>query len=405
MMNARTTGVDNKLFLKLSRQYRRRWRVQLWLVRPDGSVIHAGPPGLAKSRNTRAACAIRKRAIESALRWGDPTVESYDDDRLMWGVPLMHNAGVVGGLIAQTTEQNVFPRQGGPAALDIRAACTDLRLMAERENLTNASFLSARRDEYLHEQERAQAIHEFKVSPHDDIRGMYLRKEPELLAAIRRHDRPAARQVLNGILVAMLHKAGESLELIKTFFLELVVMMCRSAVEAGGKPEELLGANFKSLQRLSHIQSEEQLAPWLRDILDHVMDSIGNLAGRSAMVPLVEALDYMEKHLGSDISRGDIARAAHLSPYHFSRLFRLHMGRSCGDMLSQIRADKAAELLTRTGLSLAEIAIDCGFRDQSYFTKVFRRYHGSTPRKYRIDHQAATRVVAESSFVSGASED
>ena len=392
-MNERFTGVDKKLFLKLSRQYRRRWRVPLYLIRPDGGILHGQATGQTGSRN---ACIIRKGAIESALRWGDPTVESYDNDRLMWGVPLMHNSRVVGGLIASTTERNVFPRPAGPAALDLRAACTDLRLMAEKENLTNANFLAARREEYLHEQEKAQAIHEFKVSPHDDIRVMYLRNEPELLAAIRRHDKPAARQVLNSILVAMLYRAGESFGLIKTFFMELIVMMCRSAVEAGGNPDELLGANFQSLQRLSQMQSEEQLAPWLHDILDHIMDSISSLSGRSAIAPLVEALDYMEKHLGENISHRDIARAAHLSPFHFSRLFKQHMRRSCGDMLSQIRVDKAAELLARTDRELASIAIDCGFRDQSYFTKVFRRYLGVTPRKYRLDHQEAENTAKPS---------
>jgi len=100
-------------------------------------------------------------------------------------------------------------------------------------------------------------------------------------------------------------------------------------------------------------------------------------------VPLAAALDFMEANLGQDISREDIARAAHLSPHHFSRLFKTHMGRSCGDMLSQMRADKAAEMLTRTDKSLAAIAIDCGFHDQSYFTKVFRRHFSATPLAYR----------------------
>ncbi len=377
-------GIDKATFERLSRQYRRRWRAPLAVIDTSGRIVLGDARPSAGGGRSPAACRVRRRALEAALRWGEATVEMLEGGRLLWCVPLMHNERTLGGLMASASERSVFPRGGGVAAWDVRAACCDLRLLAERENLTNAALLALRRAEYDREKQRAEAIHEVKVSPHDDIREMYLRKEPELLAAIRRDDRPAARQILNTMLVAMLHRAGDSLGLIKTFFLELVVTMCRTAVEAGGDPEQLLGANFASLQQLSQVDSEEKVAPWLHDILDHVMDSIGHLSGRPAMVPVTEALAFMERHLGEPITRRQIAGAAHLSEFHFSRLFKREVGRTCRDMLNQMRADRAAEMLVRTDLPLAAIAADCGFRDQSYFTKVFRRYRGCTPGAFRL---------------------
>jgi AraC-like DNA-binding protein len=365
---------------RIAAAYASRWRITVRAADVEGAIVWS--PAGVRGRDATSP-AQRKRAIEAAMRWGDPMVESYTGDQLVWAAPLMLNARTIGGLVASVSQRAVFPENSCRSMLDLRAACTDLRLMAEGENLTNAALLEARRLEYLREQERAQAIAEFKVSPHDDIREMYLRQEPDLLAAIRRDDRNAARRIMNSMLVVMLHRAGESINLIKAFFMELVVSMCRTAVEAGGKPEELLGANFLSLQQLSQIESEEHLAPWLHRVLDHVMDLIGNLTGRPSMAPLSEALEFMRKNVAADISREDIARSAHLSPYHFSRIFRRHLGRTCIDMLNQMRADKAAELLVRTEDQLAAIAVDCGFQDQSYFTKVFRRYYGTTPMQYR----------------------
>jgi AraC-like DNA-binding protein len=48
-----------------------------------------------------------------------------------------------------------------------------------------------------------------------------------------------------------------------------------------------------------------------------------------------------------------------------------------------VRIDRACQLLRSTDLPLLEVALDTGFSDQSYFTKVFRRYIGSTPGAYR----------------------
>ena len=48
-----------------------------------------------------------------------------------------------------------------------------------------------------------------------------------------------------------------------------------------------------------------------------------------------------------------------------------------------MRIDRAAEMLARTDKEIAVIALECGFRDQSYFTKVFKRYRNTTPLRYR----------------------
>lgn len=383
-------GIDLATFKRIAALYRQRWKVALYATSPDGRLVLGEA---SCQQHDDAECSrIRRLAVESAVRWGEPAVEYCPGHRMVWAVPLMHNAAVLGGLVASAAERDVLPAGRRPPAVDVRAACTELRQGAERENLTNAAFLAERRAQYRREQEKAQAIHEFKVRPNqDDIRAMYLQEEPALIAAIRRDDRPAARQIINDMLVAMLFRAGESLSLSKSFFLELVVTMTRTAVEAGGKPEELLGSHFQSLSELARIDSQERLARWLHENLDHVMDAIGSAEPRPASLPVTLAMEFMAEHLGEDITRDDIARAAHLSSYHFSRLFKEQMGRSCNEMLNQLRVDRAAEMLVRTGRAIVAIAIECGFKDQSYFTKVFRRHIGKPPGEYRRTRAAGER--------------
>jgi AraC-like DNA-binding protein len=98
-------------------------------------------------------------------------------------------------------------------------------------------------------------------------------------------------------------------------------------------------------------------------------------------------MDWLEAHFAEKISRDDAAAANHLSPSHFSRLFKQRFGRPFGDVLNRLRCDRAADLLARTDKSLLQIGLESGFQDQSYFTKVFRRFTGMRPREYRLKKQ------------------
>jgi AraC-like DNA-binding protein len=239
----------------------------------------------------------------------------------------------------------------------------------------------------MRERRRAEAIHLVKLADATNVRAMYLAEEPALLAAIRRDDRGEARSILNRILAAIHYQAGRRIEVVKSYFLELVVMMSRSAIEAGGGAEELLGPKFDAMSALSSITAEPELAAWLHETLERVMDTIHHQRQRPPEHVIAEAVRFMSEHLHEPISREDVADAASLSPSHFSRQFRAQVGRTFTDVLNQMRIDKAAELLVRTDRPLILVAMDCGFSDQSYFTKVFRRYARTTPGEYRDRHQ------------------
>jgi AraC-like DNA-binding protein len=295
----------------------------------------------------------------------------------------MRNARILGGLLAHTSERRVFPDETGAAAMDVRLAAGDLRQLAELHDVTNAAFLADRRREYSWEQQRAEALHVSKFAPLPDVRQMYLREEPALMAAIRCDDRAGARGILNRLLTAICYLGGQRLDLVKSFFMELVVMMCRTAVEVGGNSRELLGVSFACLEKLSQIDSEETLSAWLRDTLEKVMDAIrsGGLADSAKAVSA--AMQYLSKHFAEVISRDDAAEAAGLSPAYFSRIFKSQMRKSFTAVLNELRVGRACELLVRTRRPLVDVAIDSGFGDQSYFTRVFRRQTGLTPKNYR----------------------
>jgi len=374
-------GISEGQFIRLAREYRRRWGVSLCAVDAEGK-IRLGKVSCSQG-DCLTCCQARASAIREALRWGEPTVGFCRGQRLLWAVPLMRNEQVAGGLVANVSEKRAFSPVPPAVPLDVRRACTELRELTEGENLTNASALALRRREYHDEQQRAYAIHSFKSQGHASIRELYLREEPALFSAIRAGDRGQAREILNRVLVAIHHHAGSRLDLVKSFFLELVVSMCQTAVESGGDPEQLLGRNFASMTDLSRAGTEEELSSWLVATLEHLMDTIQATRRRDAATQLFDAIAHMERHCCERIGRDDVARAAGLSPSHFSYLIRQESGATFTDLLNRMRVDRAAELLSRTDKPLSLIALSTGFADQSYFTKVFKRYRRLAPLQYR----------------------
>ena len=98
--------------------------------------------------------------------------------------------------------------------------------------------------------------------------------------------------------------------------------------------------------------------------------------------PIRKALAYMDTH-DQHVSLADLATVAGISQSHFRFLFKQRVEISPHQYVMARRMEKAKRLLRETTMPLAEIAIEIGYCDQSYFTRCFRRQVGVTPRIYR----------------------
>jgi AraC-like DNA-binding protein len=93
--------------------------------------------------------------------------------------------------------------------------------------------------------------------------------------------------------------------------------------------------------------------------------------------------EYIETHLDDRLTLTDLAGAACLSPYHFSRSFKEAVGIGPQRYVMQRRLERAKTLIRRTNQPLAQIAQQVGLCDQSHLTSIFRRETGETPGRYR----------------------
>lgn len=101
------------------------------------------------------------------------------------------------------------------------------------------------------------------------------------------------------------------------------------------------------------------------------------------------AKELIADNLHKELSLAEIAQACKLSPAHFSRAFKVSTSMTPHAWLQSRRVESAKALLDRHQLSLAEIALACGFADQSHFTRVFSSLTGTTPGNWRRYRTAA----------------
>ena len=93
--------------------------------------------------------------------------------------------------------------------------------------------------------------------------------------------------------------------------------------------------------------------------------------------------EYIEAHYMEDICLQDAAEQLHYSDAYFCRFFKQNFDKNFIVYLSELRVEKAKELLSDVTINIKEIGQRVGYRDSSYFTKVFKRVTGMTPSEYR----------------------
>lgn len=97
---------------------------------------------------------------------------------------------------------------------------------------------------------------------------------------------------------------------------------------------------------------------------------------------LAKAIRYINEHYADELDLETLAKNVFVSSYYISHLFRNEMGTTFSDYLTKVRLDNAKKCLME-GLSVEKTAELVGYNDGNYFIKIFKKYVGVTPAKYR----------------------
>ncbi|GAE28833.1 helix-turn-helix domain-containing protein [Alkalihalobacillus hemicellulosilyticus] len=169
----------------------------------------------------------------------------------------------------------------------------------------------------------------------------------------------------------------------KNLAISFVTLATRAAIE-GGLPTELaytLSDLF--IQTIEEITEPHKVDTYRLEaglqFIEHV--STNRKLNYSRYVN--QCLNYIFTHLYENISLSKLATITGTSTVYLSSLFKKEVGMSLSRYIQQERVEEAKKLITLTEHSLSDICVMLNFHDQSYFTKVFKKITGMTPKQYR----------------------
>ena len=105
------------------------------------------------------------------------------------------------------------------------------------------------------------------------------------------------------------------------------------------------------------------------------------------MSGILKAVDYINQNLSAELKLTEVAMYVHISRSYFSGCFRNITGKTFNDYVRDTRMDYATVLLSQTNEPIFRIAEKCGYPDEKYFSKIFRKKLGKLPREFRKDMQ------------------
>lgn len=154
--------------------------------------------------------------------------------------------------------------------------------------------------------------------------------------------------------------------------------------QLGFEPEQAVRELGEAQTLQSSAGSEESAVSCIRSILSKAIALRTTCSQKKYRLVLDKARDYMGAHYqDEDISLNTVASTVNISPNHFSTIFSQEMGITFVEYLTKLRMDAAKELLLKTDLRTSEISYQVGYKDPHYFSYLFKKTHGITPKAFR----------------------
>ncbi len=171
---------------------------------------------------------------------------------------------------------------------------------------------------------------------------------------------------------------------------EAVQKLREQHARALSEPREITGplSSWLANRMMHEFMAQDDIATVamegvLLEMLAESVRSSDDMHGSNAPGWLRRVRDLLQESYLQAPSLASLATVAGVHPVHLSREFHKHFHMTIGEFIRTRRIEQASELLSRSELSLAEIASTCGFSDQSHFCALFKKHSGMTPAKYR----------------------
>ncbi len=168
----------------------------------------------------------------------------------------------------------------------------------------------------------------------------------------------------------------------QVYMLSLVSCMTRLMQQYDMDMRQVFEADGGVMNLIGGGQKQEEFAAWMTQTACRMNETLGRRRDNTTRQVIEEAKQYIQEHYQEpDLSVEMICRQLHMSPAYFSTMFRKETGKTCVAYLTDVRLNRAVELLNQTSDKTYVIAQKVGYLEQNYFSYVFKKKFGVSDRK------------------------
>jgi two-component system response regulator YesN len=408
------TGVDSRKVMRLGTEYRASTGLPLVFVDGSGREIWrlgtcAVCSRLSHSTRRAALCRdYRRTAVEESFRWGEPYISICPFGLVTFAVALTHrqrlSAGLLSGLsifpqmesdmreevIERVRRHHVKMDLGPRSRLAFRVVTSESLRRSSRLlfDLVAAYGMS---DAEVIAESRGKSIQQFTIanyleearSGRQDLLAALATMQNEIVDKVVLGDLSGSREIINRFLGVIFLESGMNFDLLKVRLLELIVIISRAAIARGISAEGLLGPRYSYLTDINAASGFDDLFWKVTKALENFTRAVSEERRRASLAHMTRMKDYLSRNFAARVSARDVAAAAGLSVSRALHVFKKESGVSLSTFIARQRIDYAIYLMKNTDRSMADIAAECGFFDQSHFSKTFRALEGTPPLRYR----------------------
>ena len=182
-----------------------------------------------------------------------------------------------------------------------------------------------------------------------------------------------------------LSSLGDALKshVFRNFFVLNSLFAASSFLEASGVTGKDIDENLFSLKDGYEIKSK-QLSEFMTSLLKSALELRDGASNRRGNKLISDAIAYIdENYMNESCTLVDVAEALSVNSSYLSTVFSKEMDTTCVKFLTAKRLEKARELLAKKRMHTADVAAAVGYKDSHYFSFVFRKMYGMSPREYR----------------------
>ena len=352
-----------------------------------------------------------KEATTEAVKWNEPYFFRCHAGMVIWAVPIIQEnvffGSIICGQVLLWKPDEFFLRELK------NSISKDLDFNILKEKLMNLSISSpeqaqaaadllfvvvnhlVKRNIHTLEEGNAYRLESLQIKNDLETRkkqkssleftgyGTYLKKERRFLSYIRLGDKTRAENSLKVLLTDLLTKTAGDRTTIKIRILELSSLASRAAVEGGADAEKVMEILKNFNNEIDQMERIEEFFYKVHRVISTFLDGIFKLADKKHLSLVTNARNYIIENYSKPLTIKATAEHLFISPSHLSRLFRQELDCTFNDYLTRVRVEKAVELLKKPEYSVEQVSKAVGFKSQSYFAEIFRKYIGVTPLVYK----------------------